>query len=136
MKTSEKAKSVARELRKNQTDAEKLLWEKLRNRNFLGLKFTRQHPIYYFNNVRKKFFIPDFFCNELKIAIELDGKIHESQKKYDHEREEVLQTKKLVLLRFKNEEITNNINSFMIKLKRYIDAEFPSLLSQRRVRDE
>jgi len=108
----------------------------LRNRKFAELKFTRQHPIYYFNNDKKTFFIADFFCNELKLIIELDGKIHEKQKDYDKAREDILKAKKLNILRFKNEEIVNNINASMIKLKHFIDNQFPSLLSQRRVRDE
>jgi len=136
MKTSEAAKILARELRKNQTNAEKILWEKLRNRKFLGLKFTRQHPFYYFKEGRKKFFIADFFCSELKIIIELDGKIHEKQKDYDKVREELLESKEINILRFNNEELENNINGFLIKLKKSIDDKFPSLLSQRRVRDE
>ena len=136
MKTKKLAKTLTRELRRNQTDAEKILWGKLRNRNFAGLKFTRQHPIYYFTDGKKKFFIADFFCNELKLALELDGKIHESQKEYDQAREELLKVKKLITLHFKNEEIENNINMSLIKLKHFIDQNFPSLLSQRRVRDE
>jgi len=136
MKTSEAAKILARELRKNQTNAEKILWEKLRNRKFLGLKFTRQHPVYYFKDGRKNFFIADFFCSELKLIIELDGKIHEKQKDYDKVREELLKSKEIDILRFNNEESENNINGFLIKLKKSIDFKFPSLLSQRRVRDE
>ncbi len=136
MKTSELAKTLARELRKNQTDAEKLFWGKLRNRKFAGFKFTRQHPIYYFADNQKKFFIADFFCNELKLVVELDGKIHNKQKDYDRTREDVLKTKKLNILPFKNEEIENNINASLIKLKRFVDKKSPSLLCQRRVRDE
>ena len=54
----------------------------------------------------------------------------------DLAREEILEAKKLFILRFKNEEIENNINASLIKLKRFIDEQFPSLLSQRRIRDE
>ncbi len=124
MKTSELAKKLARELRKDQTKSEKLFWEKLRNRKFAGLKFNRQHPIYYFKDGQKKFFIADFFCSELKLVIELDGKIHEKQKDYDEAREDVLKTKKLLIIRFKNEEIETNINASLIKLKRFIDIHF------------
>jgi len=60
VKTSELAKTLARELRKNQSKSEKFLWQKLRNRNFAGFKFTRQHPIYYFKDDLKKFFVTDF----------------------------------------------------------------------------
>ncbi len=136
MKTSDLAKTLARELRKKQTVAEKVFWGEVRNRNFLGLKFTRQHPIYYKSNKKKKFFIADFFCSELKLIIEIDGKIHDYQKEYDQAREEILKSKKLIILRFKNDEIENSLNLSLLKLKEFIDLEFPSLLRQRRVRDE
>lgn len=109
MKTSELAKMLARELRRNQTVAEKLFWGKIRNRKFIGFKFTRQHPVYYFKNDIKKFFIADFFCNELKLVIELDGKIHLKQKDYDIAREELLKAKNLHILCFTNTEINNDI---------------------------
>lgn len=136
MKISALAKTIARELRKNQTNAEKVLWERLRNRNFHGLKFNRQHPIYYFSNHKKKFFIADFYCHEIKLVIELDGKIHAAQQEYDQAREAILESKKRVILRFNNQEIENNINTSLIKLKHFIDIQLPSLLSQRRAGDE
>ena len=53
----------ARELRKKQTPAEKLLWIRLRNRKLDGYKFLRQHPIAYLGyNNKHRYFIPDFFC--------------------------------------------------------------------------
>jgi very-short-patch-repair endonuclease len=56
-------KEFARTLRKNQTVAESIIWEEVRNRNFLGLKFTRQHVIQHSNIMGKKsFFIADFYC--------------------------------------------------------------------------
>ena len=71
----------ARQLRKNQTEAEKLLWNFLRGRKFHGYKFRRQHPV-------SKLFILDFYCFEKKLAIELDGIHHleEGQKQLDEER--------------------------------------------------
>ena len=131
MKTSELAKMLARELRKDQTKSEKLFWVELRNRKFAGFKFNRQHPIYYFKDGQKKFFIADFFCNELKLVIELDGEIHESQKEYDQVREELLQTKKRIILRFKNEEIETSINASLIKLKRSIEKQLQSQLNKK-----
>jgi len=123
MKTSELAKTFAREMRKNQTNAERILWEKLGNKKFAGLKFTRQHPIYYFKNNQKRFFIADFFCNKIKLVIELDGRIHEKQKDYDEAREDLLKNKKLSMIRFNNEEIENKINACLVKLKRFIDEQ-------------
>ena len=57
-------------------------------KNILGYKFLRQHPIFYrIDNKWVEFFIADFYCSELKLIIELDGKIHESLKDYDAERD-------------------------------------------------
>ncbi len=107
----------ARYLRKNMTPEEKLLWEKLRGRRFHGLKFLRQHPIVYeIINSKQLFFIPDFYCAEKKLIIEIDGKIHDFQKEYDERREEILQNMGLKILRFKNSEL-NDIS----KVLNYID---------------
>ena len=130
MNIRELAKSTARRLRKNQTNAEKILWQKLRNRNFAGLKFTRQHPIYYFKNDKKKFLIADFYCNNLKLIVEVDGRIHEKQKNYDQIREELLESKLYKIIRFKNEEIEDNINGVLIKLKEYIIQKYPSFFNK------
>ena len=126
----ELAKFTSRDLRKKQTEAEEILWQKLRNRKFAGLKFVRQHPIYYFKNDRKKFLITDFYCNNLKLIIEVDGRIHEKQKNYDQIREELLESKLYKIIRFKNEEIEDNINGVLIKLKEYIIQKSPSFFNK------
>ena len=96
----------ARELRKNQTPAEKLLWANLRNRKLNGYKFLRQHPIPYLGyNNRHNYFIPDFYCAEKNLVIELDGKIHDFQKEYDQNREAVLNDLGIKVIRFRNEEL-------------------------------
>ena len=56
---------LARELRKQMTPAERYLWERLRNRQFMGLKFRRQHPV--------EFFVVDFICIEKFLVVEVDG---------------------------------------------------------------
>jgi very-short-patch-repair endonuclease len=63
---------LARNLRKTQTDAEQILWLKLRSRRLSGFKFRRQHPI---DN-----YILDFYCNEAQLAIEIDGGQHAEEK--------------------------------------------------------
>jgi len=101
-------KELCRELRKNQTEAETILWEKLRNRKLNGLKFLRQHPIVYdrfTSNV--KFFIADFYCAEKEIIIELDGEIHDLQKEYDENRDLIINHKGIKVVRFKNQEVEN-----------------------------
>ena len=92
-----------RELRQESTRAEKLLCEKLRNRKLNGLKFRRQHPL-------DKLFV-DFYCNEKKLVIESDGRIHDEKlkKDYDEARTAMLAGLNVVVLRFQNEEVINNI---------------------------
>ena len=119
---------LARDLRKNQTETEKELWKHLRNRKLGGFKFTRQFPIVYGNNLDgiKQFFIVDFYCFEKKVAIELDGQIHNFQKNYDTEREAIIKEKGIKILRFKNEEI-NNINEVLEKILKDLSPCTPSL---------
>jgi len=112
---------VARELRKNMTPAEIVFWNNVRNKKFFGFRFLRQHPIFYEYWGKKKFFVADFYCRELKLIVEIDGGIHETQKDYDRIRTEILETQKdLKVLRFKNEEVLSNINGVMKRLKTFI----------------
>ncbi|MBV6493867.1 MAG: hypothetical protein LDLANPLL_01891 [Turneriella sp.] len=92
----------ARELRKNQTNAEELLWQFLRNRQFNNLKFRRQHPL-------KANFILDFYCAEAKLGIEIDGNHHKNpdQQKYDELRTEIIKQYKINIIRFTNDEVLN-----------------------------
>ena len=98
--------NIARELRKNQTPAEKKLWKELRNRKFNGYKFLRQHPIIYDRNtIPNGFMVVDFFCAKKKLIIEVDGKIHESQNLKDQYRDLTALSKGYHILRIKNEEL-------------------------------
>jgi len=90
----------ARALRKNQTDTERWLWQKLRNRQLLNLKFRRQVPI---GN-----YIVDFVCLELKLIIELDGSQHIEQADYDARRTAYLEQLGFKVIRFWNNEVLNN----------------------------
>jgi very-short-patch-repair endonuclease len=103
----------ARNLRKSMTESEKLLWGSLRNRQLNGMKFRRQHPL--------DIFIADFYCHEKKLVIELDGEIHDKkeQMEYDDGRSFELEEKGFKILRFRNEEVINDIQSV---LKRIIEA--------------
>ena len=103
----EEIKRIATKLRNNPTSEEKLLWTELRRKN-LKYKFLRQHPIIYDSANKEYFFyIPDFYCANKKLVIELDGKVHEFQKEQDVHRTEVLKGKGLHVLRIKNEELKN-----------------------------
>lgn len=110
----------ARELRKRQTPSEDLLWRNLRNRKLNGVKFLRQHPVIYENNNGSyQFFIPDFYCVEKKLVVELDGKIHDFQKEYDKNRDIILSELGLTVLRFKNEEL-KDVEQVLNKIKQYL----------------
>jgi very-short-patch-repair endonuclease len=100
----------ARILRKSMTETEKILWEKLRNNRLNGLKFRRQHPL--------GMFIADFYCHQKRLIIELDGGIHDipEQKEYDEGRTFLLEEKGLRILRFRNEEIMNDLDSVLEKI--------------------
>ena len=102
-------------LRRNETKAEKLLWEKLRNNQLEGLKFRRQHPV--------NIYIADFYCHKFKLIIELDGDYHnqEEQKQKDEVRTEVLGLNDLKIIRFKNEEVEQDINQVLITIKNKIE---------------
>ncbi len=97
----EELKARIRELRKNATDPEKLMWSLLRNRAVHDAKFRRQHPV--------ASYVLDFYCNEAKLAIELDGSQHneDEQIKYDEERTKILEEQGIKVIRFWNSEITN-----------------------------
>jgi very-short-patch-repair endonuclease len=93
------------------------MWQLLRNRNFQGLKFYRQHVFKYEYNAQQKFFIADFYCYERKLVIEIDGGVHHQQKEYDQIRSEILETQHdLHVIRFSNAEILNDIESVLFKL--------------------
>jgi len=97
----------ARELRTKQTDAETLLWYFLRNRDFCGIKFRRQHPVCGY--------ILDFYCHEANLAIELDGSGHseDERKLYDAERTRVLEGAGIKVLRFWNDEVLKNLEAVL-----------------------
>jgi len=101
----------ARKLRKNQTPAEEIFWQVVRNRQFLNLKFRRQHQI--------ESYIADFYCNELSLIIELDGEIHlnKEQAIKDNDRDEYLTSLGFITYRFTNDEIFNDIEKVLIKIE-------------------
>ncbi|NQU16556.1 MAG: DUF559 domain-containing protein [Candidatus Saganbacteria bacterium] len=113
-------KQVARYLRRNQTEAEKILWRALRNRKLAGKKFLRQHPIQFKYDNRRRFFVADFFCHETMLIIEVDGGIHEKQKDYDVLREHILNFLGFRIIRFKNEAIQNNLEKVLNNIVKYL----------------
>jgi very-short-patch-repair endonuclease len=99
----------ARQLRREMTPAEKILWQKLRG-NKLGVHFRRQQVV--------AGFIVDFYCHKADLVIELDGSVHdeEEQKENDAEREKVLVRMGLQVVRFRNEEVTGNLSEVLRKI--------------------
>ncbi len=112
--SSRKVFANARGLRKSMTDAEALLWEKLRNKKLMGYKFRRQHPI--------AGFIADFYCHEAKLIIELDGSIHHlsEHQEYDEGRTIELEDSGLKVVRFTNDEVINNTQEVLNQIVEYI----------------
>ena len=99
-------RDFSRKLRKNQTHFEHILWKRLQNRQIDGFKFLRQHPILYDRKGNDfNFFIPDFYCAEVRLAIEIDGGIHSSNIEYDSWRQQIMEALEIRVIRFRNEEL-------------------------------
>jgi very-short-patch-repair endonuclease len=110
------AKNICRELRKNSTTAENLMWSELRNHKLGGLKFYRQFPIFYDLEGKESFFVADFYCHENSLIVELDGETHLYRIKEDTERTKILNHLGLKVVRIKNEEVMNNIEFVLGKI--------------------
>lgn len=110
-------KEASRNLRKNMTESENILWTKLRAQRFKDIKILRQYPVYVYteNNWLDRFIIPDFLCNEYKLIIEIDWSIHNIKEIYelDKEKEKILRNNWYHVLRFKNDEIKNNLQNVL-----------------------
>jgi very-short-patch-repair endonuclease len=97
-----KLKDRSRELRKNATFTERFLWKYLRAGQLNGYKFLRQKPI--------DEYIVDFYCKEVKLAIEIDGITHNDKERYDKQREKRLKELGFNVLRFDGHYIIKNTN--------------------------
>ena len=109
----------ARQLRKNSTREERILWHNLRSRNFLGYKFRRQEPI--------EDYIVDFIGYEKKLVVELDGSQHAQDEGIvtDIERDNLLKENGFKVLRFWNNEITSNLNGVLLRIKEELEQPSP-----------
>ncbi|MHB8515677.1 MAG: endonuclease domain-containing protein [Dehalococcoidia bacterium] len=103
---------VARELRARSTRGEDLLWEGLRNRRLLGRKFRRQQPV--------GPFVLDFYCGEERLAVEVDGPVHEQQRAADAERQALLETLGIRFVRVRDDLVQTDLPSAL----RTISAAF------------
>ncbi len=102
----------AKELRRDMTPAEKLLWQEIRA-NKLGVRFRRQQVI--------EGFIVDFYCHQAGLVIEVDGDIHDLQQEEDKRREKVLTELGLRIVRFRNDEVVRNLPGVVGKIKELIE---------------
>jgi very-short-patch-repair endonuclease len=103
-------KLASRRLRNDTTDAERLLWKRLRGKQICGLSFHRQKPL--------AGYIADFYCAKAKLVIELDGSQHfEMQNQlYDAERTRVLEALGMRVLRFDNRQVVTELESVLEKI--------------------
>ena len=109
-----KLKPLARELRKNMTDAERLIWQKVRGKQLKGYPFYRQKPI--------GRYIVDFYCPSAKLVVELDGGQHyaEEGKSRDRARDAELKGFGLRVLRFTNREVFKNTEGVLEKILEHL----------------
>jgi len=101
----------AKELRREMTPAEKILWEELRA-NKLGVHFRRQQVI--------QGFIVDFYCHKAGLVIEVDGDIHDLQQDEDARREKALSEMGLRIVRFRNDEVVMDLSAVVGKIRELI----------------
>ena len=104
----------ARNLRENMTNAENILWNRIRNNQLLGFRFKAQHPV--------AGFIADFYCHKAKLVIEADGLIHQTRKEYDMDRDNVFNDLGLTVIRFSNQEIENNLDSVIQTITNFLSG--------------
>jgi len=117
--------SKAKELRKNMTEHEKILWGHLRKRQLKGMHFRRQHPY--------GIYILDFYCFQTQLVIELDGLIHMRKRQYDKERTKYLESSGLMVLRFTNEDVDKRLEWVLKEIEHYLDklrSSHPSPLGE------
>jgi very-short-patch-repair endonuclease len=112
-------KPFSRNLRSNMTDAEQLLWSKLRRKQILGLQFYRQKPL--------ANYIVDFYCAAANLVIELDGSQHfepDHQVK-DEERDRVLESMGIRVLRFDNRQVLTELDAVMSVVFNTVEKQIP-----------
>lgn len=105
---------LAKDLRRNMTEAEMLLWNYLKN-GVHGLKFRRQHPI--------GIYIADFYCHKIKLIVEIDGGVHDKKeiKEYDLKRENDLKNWGYKIIRFTNERVFSEINNVLAEINSTVE---------------
>jgi very-short-patch-repair endonuclease len=109
----------AKRLRQRSTLSENVLWERLRDRQFLSLKFRRQVAI--------GPYVADFYCHERRLVLELDGAVHEEerQRAHDQNRDANLSSLGYRVLRFTNEEVLKDTDAVLERIRHYLERPKP-----------
>jgi very-short-patch-repair endonuclease len=102
------SKAFARKLRREMTLAEVLLWNQLKRRQMLGYDFDRQRPI--------GKYVVDFYCKELRLAVEVDGRSHDVKEQSDRERQRELEELGVAFLRFWDAEVKRDMRGVLARL--------------------
>jgi very-short-patch-repair endonuclease len=110
---SQEIEVAARQMRREPTAAEDRLWEAVRNRRLGGLKFRRQ--------VAMGRFVLDLYCPAARLAIEVDGSVHDAQAVRDAERTEHLNARGIRVLRFRNDEVLGDLPSVLAAIAEAAD---------------
>ncbi len=108
-----KLKELARKLRNGSTFTEILLWDYLRKKQMRGFDFDRQKPI---DN-----YIVDFYCKDLKLAIEIDGESHYGKEYKDEKRDKRLKEFGIIVLRFDDLDVRYKLEQVLEKIETWID---------------
>ena len=106
---------MADRMRKDPTEAEKILWKQIKTFRSEGYVFRRQHPI--------DFYIADFYCHKLKLVIEVDGEIHDREEKREHDdgRTGHLEHYGIKVIRFTNEEVIENEHLVISQIRKFLN---------------
>lgn len=109
--------SVRKRAKEQATPAEKIIWEQLRDRRLLGLKFRRQHPL--------GTYIVDFYCPAHRLVVEIDGEIHRYQGVNDQNRTDQLGEKGYKVIRFWNYEVEHHLDTVLDTIAEKCDLPSP-----------
>ena len=109
--------TLARAQRQQMTPAGRLLWESLRNRRLAGFRFKREHVL--------GRYIADFYCAKARLVIEVDGAVHDSEeaKVYDKVRDETMAAYGLRVMRFKNEDVLNDLDGVLFEIRKALTPD-------------
>jgi very-short-patch-repair endonuclease len=102
---------IARQLRRDSTRSEDLLWQGLRRKEFRDLKFRRQHPL--------GRFVLDFYCHAAKLAVEIDGSVHDASDvaAYDRDRQALIEARGVRVLRVRAKDVEADVNAVLHQIR-------------------